>query len=91
MSPRTFIKVMLETLVLALPFWLLIVIVIYILPTSTIEEITRFILLPGIILRLIFNPTWDAMHNTPDYVYLILNFIFYYVFFLIIKLYKRRH
>jgi len=72
-------KLIKRAFIICIPIWILLVLQNYIIPTSGINQVLGFINFPGVLLKIIFSPSWATMHNTDSIIYLLINFLFYFL------------
>lgn len=71
-------KLSLKTLLWSLPVWTLLIVDNYFISAGGIDQITRWINLPGMILAFLFSSNWSTVHDTKPYIYVVLNCLIYY-------------
>jgi len=84
-------NIFLKSFYVAVPIWLFLSINAYYLRGYSLALVTRILHIPGIILMLVVNPTWQQMHNYKFWHFLIGDFLFYYFLIVVcIALYRRK-
>lgn len=73
----------------ALPIWLLLLVDVYVLDYG-LGRFSSMLHLPGAMLMLLVNPTWQQLHNYRPWQHLIGDFLFYYLLVLVIVYAIRR-
>lgn len=68
-----------KTLLFSLPIWILLILENYILAVGAVTEFLGWLSLPGMFIVTVLAPGWEQLHNTELHVYLIVNFVIYYI------------
>lgn len=80
---------MLQSALLALPIWTLLLIDVYALKNS-LGKFSNILHAPGLFLMLLINPSWEQMHYYESWQFLIGDFVFYFLLILVSVLVIRR-